>query len=299
MPNAIKPADEYTHAWGKEKDWRESYYFNFVNHDKKASGFTTIGILPNQQKAEFVLALFHEDKQTLYYKEQQISENNQVSTVFSNKSLTYKLIEPMRKWEIKLISENLNLQTQWEARFSPFNFGICSGTSWEGHFEQSGIVKGEATLPNAAKIQISGYSQRDKSWGKRNWHIQNWFALHAQFQKYAIGLRRDTVNSVQHVSGGLSAGRKQNAVSEIDVEMIYGKGDHENPTGALTRMLFGDGKTATLQSRLISPKSFAKFSRLFPEGSTELFEGMAIHECRETGEKGTGLIEFLFTRSKQ
>ena len=299
MPNAIKPADEYTHASGREKDWRESYYFNFVNHDNKTSGFTTIGVLPNQQKAEFVFALFHEDKQALYYKEHQLASNAQRPDTFSDKTLTYRLVQPLKKWEISLVNEELSLQIQWKSRFPPFDFGKGSGTSWKGHFEQSGNVRGEVQFPGGRRIQIDGYGQRDKSWGQRNWHIQNWFALHAQFQKYSIGLRRDTVNNAQRVSGGLSAGRKQYAVSKIDMEMTCEKGNNENPTGAVTTILFDDGKTATFQSRLISPRSFVKFSRTFPEGSTELFEGMAIHECRETGEKGTGLIEFLFTHSKQ
>jgi hypothetical protein len=298
MPNTIRTMDEYFHIPEKKLDWRESYYFNFVNHDNKTSGFTTIGILPNLKKAEYLLALFHKNKHTLYFKEQEIAKDNESENCLSNKTLTYTLIRPLKKWEISFSSQDSELLIQWEARFPPFNFGKGSGTSWTGHFEQSGIVSGEAKLRDGRKIRIDGYGQRDKSWGQRDWHIEHWFALHAQFKTYAIGLRKDTVNGIPHLSGGLSSAKTQKTASQVDLEITYGKDGKKNPTGALTNIHYADGKAVTLRSGLISSESFVKFSRSFPRGTTELFEGMATHECTETGEKGNGLIEFLFTHLK-
>jgi len=290
--------DDFRHIPEEELDWRESYYFNFVSRDNKTSGFTTIGILPNQEKAEFVLALIHEDKQKLYYKEQKATINDQSSSLISDKILTYKLSEPLHKWEIDFVDADLELNIEWNARFPPFDFGKGSGTSWTGHFEQSGIVKGAAKLSDGRIINIDGYGQRDKSWGPRDWHIENWFAFHAQFETYAVGLRRDTVNGLVHVSGGITSALNQSTASQVDLEITYEKGDCPNPTGALTNIRFVDGNILTLKSRLISPESFVRFSRSFPKGSTELFEGMAIHESAANGEIGTGLIEFLTTHAK-
>jgi hypothetical protein len=298
MSPSIRTTDDYFHRPEKETDWRESYYFNFVNQDNKTSGFTTIGILPNQKRGEFVLALIRENKQTLYYKEQELPVDYQVKNTLSDKTLTYSLVEPMDKWEIEFNGKDLNLQIQWKARFPPFDFGKGSKTSWKGHFEQSGIVRGEVALSDDGEIPIEGYSQRDKSWGPRNWHIENWFALHAQFQEYAIGLRRDVVNNTPHLSGGLSSAKQQTSASQIDLTIDYGKKGGKTPVGAVTKIGFADGRIMTLKSRLISPKSVIKFSRSFPMGLTELFEGMAIHECTTTGERGNGLIEFLLTHPK-
>ncbi len=296
MSTSIKKTDDYLHIPENKLDWRESYYFNFVDTESKTSGFTTIGILPNQKMGEFILALFYEDKQTVYYKEQTLS-NNQSSSPLSDGTLTYKIVKPMQKWEINTTDENLKVHIDWKARFPPFNFGKGSGTSWKEHFEQSGIVEGEAAFADGRKIRFSGFSQRDKSWGVRDWHIEKWFALHAQFQAYAVGLRKDTVSNSSYVSGGLSSGRKHTAASQVDVQMICGE-DRKTPTGASTTIQYADGKAETIVSKLISPKSFVNFSRSFPKGTTELFEGMALHESTATGEKGTGLIEFLFTHPK-
>lgn len=293
MLNSRTFADDYDHIPDRNMDWRESYYFNFVSQDNKSSGFATIGILPNQKKAEFVLTFIFEDKRINYYQ-----VHDQAHSSLSDNTLTFRLVEPMQRWKIDFSNESLDLHIQWRARFPPFDFGKGSETSWRGHFEQSGTVKGEAKLPSVGKIAVKGYSQRDKSWGPRDWHVQEWFALHAQFKTYAIGLRRDKVNGVPYASGGLFSRKKHIAVSHVEAKMRYEKGDCKNPIGALTYVKLADGKTLTLRSRLVSPQSFVKFSRDFPKGSTELFEGMVTHECSRTGEKGTGLIEKLATHLK-
>jgi len=293
--SSIKKTDDFLHSPEDKADWRESYYFNFVDAESRTSGFTTIGILPKLKRGEFIMALFYDDKQAVYYKEQALL-NEQSSSCISDGTLTYRLVELMRKWEISAANENLNTHFTWKARFPPFDFGEGSRTSWKGHFEQSGVVEGEAAFADGRKIRFSGFSQRDKSWGVRDWHIEEWFALHAQFQAYAVGLRKDTVSGSSYVSGGLSSARKHVAASQVDVQ-ICGE-DRKTPTGASTTIRYADGKSETIVSKLISPKSFVNFSRSFPKGTTELFEGMAQHESTATGEKGTGLIEFLFTHSK-
>ena len=293
--SSVKKIDDYLHVPEDGQDWRESYYFNFVDPENETSGFTTIGILPNQKKGEFILALFHRDKLNIYYKEQPL-QNIESSSLLSNGTLTYRLVEPLQKWDISVVNENFDVRLKWEARFKPFDFGKGSGTSWKGHFEQSGVIEGEAVFSGARKIRIRGYSQRDKSWGARDWFIESWFALHAQFATYVVGLRKDNVNGASYVSGGVSSTDKQTASSQVDLQINFDQGI--NPVGASTTIHYDDGRTDTLISRLISPRSFFKFSRSFPRGTTELYEGMALHESVTTGEKGTGLIEFLFTHPK-
>ncbi len=289
---SIVSKDDYFHMSDANKEWRESYYFNFVSRDNKTSGFTTIGFLPNQEKAEFVFAFASEDKQILYFEEHKMSAKCQSDNLLTDNTLTYRLVKPMRTWRIEFLNESLDLQIQWNARFPPFDFGKGSETSWSSHFEQSGIAIGEAKLTDGTIIPIDGLSQRDKSWGPRDWHIEKWFALHAQFKKYAIGLRADTVKGLSRVSGGLSSARKHTMACHVNVEI---EGSCKKPSSALTTIEFADGKVQTIKSNLVSPRSFVSFSRDFPGGSTELFEGMAIHKCLTTGENGTGLIEFLFT----
>ena len=139
--------------------------------------------------------------------------------------------------------------------------------------------------------------QRDKSWGHRDWHIESWYALHAQFDSFSIGLRRDIVNGVAHVSGGITSAGRHVDISKVDLETGFTDSAVHVQVRATTRVHGVDGSRYKLHSSLISPTSFMRFSRPFPGGSTGLFEDMAVHECEELKERGTGLMEWLFTHS--
>jgi hypothetical protein len=67
----------------------------------------------------------------------------------------------------------------------------------------------------------------------------------------------------------------------------------------MTRIIGVDGTEYNLQSELINPKSFVRFEREFTGGKTELYEGMAVHTCKELDGTGTGLIEWLFTHPEK
>jgi hypothetical protein len=286
--------DERNHKPSDRKDWRESYYFNFVDTERGVYGFTTIGLLPQAAKREFVFALFHRDKRHFYYQEPAAPYSFDSFESLNDGHLRFELIEAMKQWRITISSGELKADLNWVGRFPPFNFGECSGTSWDGHFEQSGVVTGTLQMGDMT-LSINGFGQRDKSWGSRNWHIDQWYALHAQFREFSIGLRNDIVGENSIVSGGVSSISGCVPITRVDVETEYGT-DPNQPIGATTKIGCKDGREYVLNSKLISPLSFVKFTRRFPGGTTELLEAMALHRWEETEEIGTGLLEWLFTR---
>lgn len=292
--SCLTQEDERNHKPSDRKDWRESYYFNFVDIEHGISGFTTIGLLPQAPKREFIFALFHRDSRHFYYQEPSTPFSIDSSSSLDDGHLKFELVETMKKWRITISSGEMKADIMWNARFPPFNFGECSGTSWDGHFEQSGMVTGTLQMGDMT-LSLNGLGQRDKSWGSRNWHIDQWYALHAQFKEFSIGLRHDTVGGSSVVSGGVSSVSGGTPITVIDVQTEYGA-DPSQPIGATTRIGCKDGRKFVLNSKLISPLSFVKFNRRFPGGTTELLEAMALHRLEETGEIGTGLLEWLFTR---
>jgi hypothetical protein len=120
-----------------------------------------------------------------------------------------------------------------------------------------------------------------------------------QFDSFSIGLRRDIVNGVAHVSGGISSPSGHVAISKVDLETGFMEDAARMSNHATTRVYGADGSRYTLRSSLISPASFVRFSQPFPGGTTELFEEMAIHECEELKNRGTGLMEWLFTHPEK
>ncbi|MEM2087817.1 MAG: hypothetical protein QXF52_03990 [Thermoproteota archaeon] len=293
MMNTLSPEDEENHKPSERKDWRESYYFNFVDLENMVSGFTTIGLYPNLSKREFVFAVFQGGEKHLYHQEHDALFSLETFECLDDGRLSFQLVEAFKSWRIVFSSPGLEAEILWTDRFPAFSFGRGSGTSWEGHFEQSGTVSGRIRIGGIEK-NIHGYGQRDKSWGPRQWHIDHWYALHAQFRDFSIGLRMDTVKGATTVSGGVSTALGSIPVSSVEVKTKYSR-DLGTPAGAATRILCQDGKEYCIRSRLLSPSSFVKFTRRFPGGTTELVEAMAIHHLEENGETGTGLLEWLFT----
>jgi hypothetical protein len=289
---------EHAHSADEELDWRESYYFNWVDLDTGISGFSTIGLLPNTKKREFVFALFHGYEREVYFQEPEGVFSNDLSESLTDGILTYKMIEPLKEWQIIYNGDKLKADIRWPARFPAYDFGSGSGTSWSGHFEQSGTPHGTIEFPDGMIVKIKGFGERDKSWGSRNWHIESWFALHAQFDDVSIGLRRDEVNDVAHSSGGISTVEGHEPIDVIHVATETHP-EFDVPVGSKTRIIGTDGTEYNIRSQLITPKSFVRFEREFPGGRTELYEGMAVHTCRELETTGTGLIEWLFTHPEK
>jgi hypothetical protein len=285
--------DEYAHEADESPDWRESYYFNWVDINSGLSGFSTIGLLPNTKKREFVFALFYDHKREVHFNEPSGSFSDGLSESLTDGTLSYKLINPLKEWRIIYRGKNLIAEIIWPTRFSAYDFGSGSGTSWAGHFEQSGTPYGTIEFSDGKVVTIQGLGERDKSWGSRDWHIESWFALHAQFDDISIGLRRDMVRGVAQSSGGISSAEGHTSIKNVE----FATETHESgiPIGAKVQIVGMDDAIYSIKSHLITPTSFVRFAREFPGGSTELYEGMAVHECRELGATGTGLLEWLYT----
>ena len=290
--------DEYAHTPTERRDWRESYYFNWVDLDTGVSGFSTIGLLPKDSKREFVFALFNNGERDIYFVEPEGEVPPDFHMSLSDGVLSYVLVEPFKEWRIRYKGKKIDASIEWTGRFPAYDFGQGSGTSWEGHFEQSGHVRGTIIFSDGRTIEFDGLGERDKSWGSRDWHIENWYALHAQFDEMSIGLRLDTVKGKIHPSGGISTVDGHSPIVRVDLETIYHNEQPRLPAGALTKVFGEDGSCYTLRSSMISPTSFVRFTREFPGGSTELFEEMAVHECLELKSQGSGLLEWLFTHAR-
>ncbi len=290
----VPATEDYLHAPSGRADWRESYYFNFADATGGLSGFSTVGLVPGAPKREFVFALFEGGRREVYFAEPEGQYPSDLSALSDN-HLTYELLDPLRGWRIRFAKGEVRADLLWRARFPAFYFGEGSGTSWDGHFEQSGTVEGVVELAGR-RLEVRGLGQRDKSWGSRDWHIEGWYALHAQFGSLSIGLRRDTARGTVHSSGGVSSEGGHTAITEVDAEAEFAEvGGRRVPIRTETRISCDGGRRYTVRSALLSPTSFVRFERPFPGGTTELFEAMVFQECVELGERGTGLMEWLFT----
>ncbi len=259
------------------------------------SGFTTIGIVPNVPRREFIFALFIKGTPEFYFTEIKDPIPTEFHATMGDDTLIYELVKPHTDWRIHYTSSRLSAEIQWQSRFLPGDFGKGSGTSWGRHLEQSGHITGHVKYPNGHVHHFTGLGQRDKSWGVRNWHIDKWFALHAQFDELMIGLRYDTVKGKTHSAGIISSEKGNVPIVDVSLETEFEEGTIRKPVKAITQITDAQNRTYTITSEPIHPNAFARYARPYKGGETELFEMMVTHECKELNQTGTGLTEWLFT----
>jgi len=282
--SSLTEADELLHKPTNESKWRESYYFNWVDLQNEISGFSTIGIVPNETRREFVFLLFLKDRNEVYYKEPPlIHYEDNINTMLKDKKLSYKLIKPLKVWQIDYNSHKMSFNITFETRFPTYTFGINSSASWHQHFEASGKITGELLLKNNKKIEINGYGQRDKSWGYRDWHqFDKWYAGHFQFKEWSCTFRKDYYGNQIDLSGHTSNKDGNIPLSTLEIETSNDNDQFDCPLTTTYYIIDKEG-------------SFIRFARDFQGGYTELFEQMVFMKNLDTGEIGSGMMEHLRT----
>lgn len=293
----LNGSDEYLHNPTKELKWRESYYFNWVDLENKISGFSTIGILPNEKRREFVFFLFLKDRNEIYYKEPFLDKfDEDINTMLREKKLSYVLIDPFKEWQINYASRKLSFNITFETRFPTYNFGVDSSASWHQHFEASGKISGVINFKNGKSIKISGYGQRDKSWGYRDWHqFDKWYAGHFQFNKWACAFRKDEIKQKADLSGHISNKSGNIPLKEVSIETELDRDQFKSPLSSIYNITDTFDNHYRIKAQRIKNDSFIRFVREFNRGFTELFEQMVIMEDLDTGEIGSGMMEHLRT----
>lgn len=297
IPPDLDNRDELLHQPTNELKWRESYYFNWADLENKISGFSTIGIVPNEKKREFVFLLFLEDRNEVYYKEPHLQEyNDDLNIMLRENKLSYTLVKPFEEWIINYKSRKLSLELHFKTRFPTHNFGMDSSKSWHQHFESSGIITGKLTKKNGEIVFLNGFGQRDKSWGFRDWHeFDKWYAGHFQFKNWSCAFRKDYSYKSIDLSGHISNIQRNTALSKLDIDTLYDTDPFRSPLS--TTYIFEDatGAKHTIKAKRFGKNSFIRFARNFSGGYTELFEQMAIVQDLDTGEIGVGMMEHLRT----
>jgi hypothetical protein len=290
-------ADDFLHQPTNELKYREAYYWNWVDLEAKISGFSTIGIVPNENRREFVFLLFLDGTREFYYKEPELELfKDDINVMLQEKKLAYKCIKPLQTWQISYKGRKVQLDLTFDTRFYLYDFGRDSSASWHRHFEASGIITGEITLKDGTIKKINGYGQRDKSWGFRDWfQFDKWYATHFQFKDWNCGMRKDYHNNQVDLSGSISDKDGTLPLTEFEIETVNDTDKFKSPLKSTYYVKDAGGKEYNIRAERIHNNSFVRFTRQFTGGYTELFEQMVIMEDLDTGEIGSGMMEHLRT----
>jgi hypothetical protein len=179
--------DELMHPVGDDPSWSESYYFNFVDHERGIGMVTRMAFRAHQGFADGLHIVFLGGQRVAFsYGRRDLgSENHELSVA----GLSFDLGEPFQRWTIRHDGQaqdiddaavlmtrrrhrpdgwfrpaELSMELEFEALAEPYDDPLGQ----QGHFEQAGRVTGQIRLGDES-WPVDGLGVRDKSWGARPW----------------------------------------------------------------------------------------------------------------------------------
>jgi len=199
-------ADERRHpVEDPNEHWSDSLYFFGHDNDTSTCFLTRIGILANQPGATAILLAWLDGKPAYgYYRaiEELPPGDWDVTTVGG---LTYRMLASQQGWSIKLDDGDDQMFVEFDGFTPCFNYSdnaaaLPKAVAW-GHYEQSGTMRGDIRL-GGHSIAFNGVSQRDHSWGFRQWDgVREWHWVSGVF-----GTRRSfNLFQVVDAAGGVTA----------------------------------------------------------------------------------------------
>ena len=304
----ITEKDEYMHDWGEFPPFHnESWYFNFIDRPNRVFFVTRISFHMDKKNSMILLLLVIDGKAKLYFKE--IPLDKMPDNLEFDTKVKYYCIKPMKQWRVKFENSKINLDINFEGRFPVYSSAVGEDiiasikkgvieqdqVAAQMHYEQPMIATGTLNLKKRGKIietrNIKGFSQRDHSWGIRDWvRIDGWNWVSAQFEDEAINLY--TVNALGKIlEGGIIYSKDSDniKIEKIDVTTKT-KDDGKTPVSSTFIMTDEKGKKRTIESKTI----FSQYMPLpSPKGVTEIYEQVAIFTYE--GKEGDGISEYLIS----
>jgi hypothetical protein len=191
----MNPLDERMHPVGTEPAWSESYYFNFVDPDRKIGMFTRMGFRPGDGWADGLHAVYlGGDRVAFTYGRRDIEADlHRYDHDLSVGGLSLVCVVPFQNWEVRyqgpaqdiadaaiLLERRKSRPYGWyrestldmSVDFNALSEPHYAANGARGHFEQTGSVRGNISLHRGSHREtfaVTGFGVRDKSWGPRDW----------------------------------------------------------------------------------------------------------------------------------
>lgn len=183
------PEDEQTHLPGPERDWNESWYFDFVDEEQGLAGWVRLGLTPNQRGNWYLMALTRPGQPTVVVSDFRApAPDASLHLRTDNIDATHEVQEPLHKFRITLKAtgqafENaadslqrkqgaparVELGLLYETDGVPYRYRLT--TRYEIPCKVTGTIRvDEGPLLSIASVP----GQRDHSYGVRDWWAMDW-----------------------------------------------------------------------------------------------------------------------------
>jgi hypothetical protein len=192
----IEPADDYPHAVPPQAfmTWKENWVFPAVDPVTRVASLFHFSLRPGLGEGIFTAKFCIDGEEHRYVGRSPIPADLTTMAPVQNERITFEVVEPGQRFALSYNGPELEAKVLYTARFAPFDFKdgpLPEGESDLGdigrsvfpfnHYEQALWHEGEITLKQGERagetIAISGYGNRDHSWGWRSeftWSHHHW-----------------------------------------------------------------------------------------------------------------------------
>lgn len=296
------------HEFGAHAEWNESFYFNFYDRSNDICGFMRIGLKPNKDEKSVFCFLLMPDNAIIGFK----GEQPYTSTGLSVNGLTFTKIASEKRWKLefkglmaRLASPpqpiNAAFSLDFEALNDMFDYRSCVNAEMEElsknvvseHLEQFGSIKGTLSIGDRS-YQINGLSERDHSWGVREWTAPKmWIWLTCQFsEKEALNVTKLAVEQGEVDAGFAHLNGMSKPLEAVNIDTVYGIDG--SPKSFRMVMKDKDGKQYEVEAEILK-QAMLPFESPDKKELSIMYETLARY--RMDGKVGYGIAEYLIKRS--
>jgi hypothetical protein len=187
---ALTAADEELHQPGPERLWNESYYFDFAASDGSVGGYVRLGLYPNWDRAWYWACVVRPGQPTVLLADNAAALPPAGGTDLRGSAYTASQViaEPFRTARVSLDAKAAVALPQPAAAYDDLTTAPAASLALDLEWNTIGGVYPYRDLPryeipcrvsgtvtvDGLDIAITGWGERDHSWGERDWWQVSW-----------------------------------------------------------------------------------------------------------------------------
>ncbi len=316
----ITPQDDYPHPVPPQAfmTWKENWVFPALDTERRVASLFHFSLRPGEGEGIFTAKFCLDGWEHRYVGRSPVPRDLTAFVPVRNDKLVFEVVEPGQRFRIAYRSDEIDADVEYEARFPTWDFDdnrLAPGDSPLGergrgvfhfhHYEQALRHEGTITVktgPHAGAARaLSGYANRDHSWGWRQdltFNHHHW--LCASFPDRYV---QATVMNEQCYAGGdkpggwISTAAGNVAVDAVDTSDAYWLADGE-PLPPLDRdvryrLTTADGETHTVVAHLAGDFGRLYLNARSPDRS-QVYQDVQVFcelTLEEAGLRGAGVLE--------
>ncbi|KXJ88663.1 phosphotransferase enzyme family protein [Microdochium bolleyi] len=293
--------DEQQHEPGPEKDWNESWYFDFVGKEQGVAGWVRLGLVPNREGNWYQATVTREGEPTVMVSDFMAPRPDKLHVKTAKIEATHELLEPLKKFRLTLRASGhhhaqkpffdaseaettLGLDLRFDTAGVPYRYRITT------RYEIPCLVSGTITLQDSTISLDRVPGQRDHSFGVRDWWSMDWvwasFHMENGLHYHATDLRLPDVPRI-----GMGYSQRDATATEIEQLECDEIKDTSGLVTAMTmtiKLLGSDEQTLAK----VTPVRHTALKLPSPDTRVALFDRAWAEVETQDGEKGVGWFEW-------